>query len=91
MTLNRQDREEIVTGTLDHYNQLAEYFWKGTRDHDVSQSIKALLWQRRPAVCHPRPRARSTRARPGLWVIRLCKSAGCPVRSLNRGRAEVKE
>ena len=29
--------------TLDHYNKCAEEFWEGTRDHDVSQNIGALL------------------------------------------------
>jgi len=29
--------------TLAHYNQHAESFWQGTRDHDVSQNRNALL------------------------------------------------
>ncbi|RYU62391.1 class I SAM-dependent methyltransferase [Methylolobus aquaticus] len=29
--------------TLAHYNDHAEAFWEGTRDHDVSQNIAALL------------------------------------------------
>jgi SAM-dependent methyltransferase len=29
--------------TLGHYNQHAESFWQGTRDHDVSQNRDALL------------------------------------------------
>ena len=29
--------------TLAHYNDRAEAFWEGTRDHDVSQNIAALL------------------------------------------------
>jgi SAM-dependent methyltransferase len=29
--------------TLRHYNQHAESFWQGTRDHDVSQNREALL------------------------------------------------
>ena len=29
--------------TLAHYNGRAEAFWQGTRDHDVSQNIAALL------------------------------------------------
>ncbi|MEO7743505.1 MAG: class I SAM-dependent methyltransferase [Usitatibacter sp.] len=33
----------ITRGTLEHYNQRAESFWEGTRDHDVSQNIEALL------------------------------------------------
>lgn len=30
-------------GTLTHYDDRAEAFWRGTRDHDVSQNIDALL------------------------------------------------
>jgi SAM-dependent methyltransferase len=33
----------VVGPTLDHYEQRAEQFWQGTRDHDVSQNIDALL------------------------------------------------
>jgi len=33
----------IVACTLAHYNQNAQAFWQGTRDHDVSQNIDALL------------------------------------------------
>ncbi len=33
----------IVAGTLDHYGERADAFWEGTRDHDVSQNIQALL------------------------------------------------
>lgn len=29
--------------TLDYYNRHADAFWRGTRDHDVSQNISALL------------------------------------------------
>src|SRR5437773_149697 len=43
MTLKRRDLEDISTRTLDHYNRRAEDFWKGTRGHDVSQNIAALL------------------------------------------------
>jgi SAM-dependent methyltransferase len=34
---------EISRGTLAHYEADAEQFWEGTRDHDVSQNIDALL------------------------------------------------
>jgi SAM-dependent methyltransferase len=37
------DLEKIAALTLDHYNQRAEEFWQGTRHHDVSQNITALL------------------------------------------------
>ncbi len=43
MKLNPQELEKIAAGTLEHYNQRAEDFWEGTRDHDVSQNIEALL------------------------------------------------
>src|SRR4051794_20870869 len=33
----------VSHGTLDHYNRNAESFREGTRDHDVSQNIAALL------------------------------------------------
>jgi SAM-dependent methyltransferase len=41
--LNPQDLEAIAGRTLEHYDRLAEDFWQGTRDHDVSQNIEALL------------------------------------------------
>lgn len=34
---------EISHRTLEYYEQSAASFWEGTRDHDVSQNIKALL------------------------------------------------
>jgi SAM-dependent methyltransferase len=37
------DRPDITGPTLDHYNRGAAGFWEGTRDHDVSQNIAALL------------------------------------------------
>ncbi len=33
----------ITRRTLAHYDQNAQAFWEGTRDHDVSQNINALL------------------------------------------------
>ena len=43
MKLSSQDLKKIALLTLEHYNLRAEEFWKGTRDHDVSQNIEALL------------------------------------------------
>lgn len=43
MKLTEQDLEKIASVTLQHYNQSAEAFWEGTRAHDVSQNIAALL------------------------------------------------
>ena len=35
--------EEISRRTLQHYDSRADDFWRGTRDHDVSQNMAALL------------------------------------------------
>ena len=41
--LKPQDIEAISGRTLEHYERSAEDFWRGTREHDVSQNIGALL------------------------------------------------
>src|SRR5215813_9868173 len=38
-----QDPQETSARTLEYYDRRAEQFWQGTRDHDVSQNIAALL------------------------------------------------
>jgi SAM-dependent methyltransferase len=43
MRLTAADLAKITAITLEHYDQGAEGFWEGTRDHDVSQNIAALL------------------------------------------------
>lgn len=43
MTLKPDDLDQITSTTLGHYNKVAEDFREGTRDHDVSQNIDALL------------------------------------------------
>lgn len=43
MNPDRQDLMTISSLTLAHYNQRAEDFWEGTREHDVGQNIAALL------------------------------------------------
>src|SRR5260370_25184342 len=43
MKLNPEDLRKISDLTLEYYNRDAEEFWEGTRDHDVSQNIEALL------------------------------------------------
>jgi SAM-dependent methyltransferase len=43
MKLEPQDLDSITGRTLDHYERSAESFWRGTRDHDVTQNIEALL------------------------------------------------
>jgi SAM-dependent methyltransferase len=41
--LSDEALSEISASTLGHYEQRAEQFWEGTRDHDVSQNRDALL------------------------------------------------
>jgi 2-polyprenyl-3-methyl-5-hydroxy-6-metoxy-1,4-benzoquinol methylase len=43
MGLRPEKLDEIETVTLDHYNQNAEAFWNGTKDHDVAQNYEAFL------------------------------------------------
>ncbi len=38
-----EELEHIQLETLSHYENTAESFWLGTRDHDVSQNVSALL------------------------------------------------
>ncbi|MEP6656238.1 MAG: class I SAM-dependent methyltransferase [Betaproteobacteria bacterium] len=35
--------DEIALRTLAHYDEKADDFWQGTRDHDVNQNIDAML------------------------------------------------
>lgn len=48
-----QDLAAITAATLEHYNERADEFWLGTRDHDVRQNIEALLRHIRtaPPLC----------------------------------------
>ena len=43
MALDSQDLEKVSSLTLGHYDKRAADFWEGTRGHDVSQNIAALL------------------------------------------------
>jgi SAM-dependent methyltransferase len=43
MKLTPQELKQIASLTLDQYNADAEDFWQGTRGHDVSQNVAALL------------------------------------------------
>jgi len=43
MKLKPQELARIAAATLEHYEQRAEDFRRGTRDHDVSQNIAELL------------------------------------------------
>jgi SAM-dependent methyltransferase len=51
MKTGPQGAATIAELTLDYYNQRAEEFWEGTRDHDVSQNLAALL----QAIAAPPP------------------------------------
>jgi SAM-dependent methyltransferase len=42
-SLRPEELADTSTLTLRHYNDHAESFWQGTRDHDVSQNRNALL------------------------------------------------
>jgi SAM-dependent methyltransferase len=41
--MNREELERIARLTLQHYDQRAADFWRGTKDHDVSQNLDELL------------------------------------------------
>ena len=41
--VTKDELTKISSITLDHYNQHADSFWEGTRDHDVTQNRVALL------------------------------------------------
>ena len=43
MKLTPRNLRWISHGTLAHYDERAQAYWDGTRDHDVSQNIAALL------------------------------------------------
>ena len=43
MPLTPEELQRIAARTLAHYDRSAQAFWEGTRDHDVSQNIDALL------------------------------------------------
>ena len=43
MPLTPKELQQIAARTLAHYERNAQSFWEGTRDHDVSQNIDALL------------------------------------------------
>jgi len=43
MPFTHEELQRIAARTLAHYNERAEAYWDGTRDHDVSQNIAALL------------------------------------------------
>lgn len=40
---NSEELDTIETTTIDHYDENAESFWEGTKDHDVTQNLEAFL------------------------------------------------
>ncbi len=42
-SLETPELADITERTLEHYRADAQEFWEGTRDHDVSQNVEALL------------------------------------------------
>ncbi len=42
-TLSPSELAQLSRQTLAHYQQNADSFWDGTREHDVSQNVEALL------------------------------------------------
>jgi SAM-dependent methyltransferase len=43
MLLSPEDLQRVASRTLSHYDDHAQAYWEGTRDHDVSQNVDALL------------------------------------------------
>jgi SAM-dependent methyltransferase len=43
MLLTPEDLQRVASRTLSHYDKQAQSYWEGTRDHDVSQNVDALL------------------------------------------------
>ncbi len=41
--LDRHELRKISQTTLAHYDDTADAFWEGTRDHDVSQNIEGAV------------------------------------------------
>ena len=58
----------IVSRTLDSYGERADAFWEGTRNHDVSQNIQALL--------------RSIEGKPPLTILDLGCGPGRDLKTL---------
>lgn len=48
-TLGPDDLAHVTSTTIADYQQRAPWFWQGTKDHDVSQNIDALLRHARAA------------------------------------------
>ena len=60
-----EDASAIAARTLSHYAANAQGFWEGTRDHDVSENVSALL----SALNRPAPLTRSSTSVAGPVAI----------------------
>ena len=74
--LSADDLEVIAGRTLQHYEDNAEHFWEGTKDHDVEQNIQALLDSISGA---PPYRILDLGCGPGRDLIRLTALGHAPV------------
>ena len=63
---------KTMQDTIDHYASCPQDFWEGTRDHDVSQNIEALLRH----ISNPRPTILDFGCGPGRDLMEL-NSRGC--------------
>jgi len=43
MLLTPEDLQRVASRTLSHYDEHAQAYWDGTRDHDVRQNVDAML------------------------------------------------
>ena len=94
--LSRSELAQISRDTLADYEQRADDFWAGTRDHDVSRNIEALLSaiEGRPPFaildfgCGP-GRDLKTFAARGHQVVGLEGSAGFAAMARRYGGCEV--
>ncbi len=53
-SLNSAELRVVCEKTLGHYNSRAMDFWLGTRDHDVTQNVDALIRHLPPTTSAPR-------------------------------------
>ena len=74
--LSASDLKDITYQTLQHYDENAESFWKGTKDHDVEQNIEALLESMSGS---PPFRILDLGCGPGRDLIRLAALGHTPV------------
>jgi SAM-dependent methyltransferase len=67
---------DISRRTLGHYERNAESFWEGTRDHDVTQNIEALLGA---ITCAAPARILELGCGPGRDLVALAARGHTPI------------